>query len=520
MIVRELLTKVGFKLNRASVNRANQAMSGLKNAAIGLAAAFSAVQIGRGLANIADAAADAEEQMNALNVTLGKENAEAIAKWSDEIADKVGRSKYALQDMAAELSGVTDAMLGDSEQATDMSMKLVQRAIDIGSVRNKKAKDVLNDFRAALSGSVETMNKYGAVLTVANTEEFMRQKGIRGSWRTMSQAARTQIRYMMIMEKTQKMHGDAANTIDSYANAIKAVGAIWNDLKVEVGKNLIPALEPFIKQLKAVVKGWREWVKANQEMLKSKIAEYIKRIVSVIKNLISYTVFLFDEFNKLPSVVQNLIKIAGVIILIAGVLMSPWLILIAIGIAVIAIIDDFENWRKGNKSVIGELLIGLDKIWEKTNGVRQAFKDFFDYLTTENIGTIIWDALFGTLKIGFSIVKAQLIFIKDALEWIWDKSISIWKYIGNNAGGLVKMGAENALGVAKVVSGYEAAKLGLSVARAGYKDLSGGGATITTTTDAKQTNNYYVQDTSLYNMEKAVKDSYRQQQAVMSGVSP
>ena len=367
MIVRDLIARVGFKTNKASLSRANRAMSGLRQAAVSLAAVLSAAAVVKGLTNIADAAADANEQMNALNVMLGEKNAEAIEKWSSSVADSVGRSKFTLQKYASDIAGVTGSMLGDTDQATAMSMALTQRAIDIGSVKNKKASEVLRDFASALAGSPETMNKYGAVLTVTNTEEFMRQKRIKGTWKEMTQAQKTQIRYMMIMDKTSKMAGDAAKTTKSYANATQALGELWKDVRVELGKEILPILKKYLEQSREAVKGMREWIKANRALIRQGFTRYIGGAVGLMKSLFSFTrliiVGMREWMKTLPPLSQGLIKIAGIALLIAAALIMPYGWLLLIGAAVLLVIDDFEKWRKGGKSVIGELTDETRGLW-------------------------------------------------------------------------------------------------------------------------------------------------------------
>ena len=58
-------------------------------------------------------------------------------------------------------------------------------------------------------------------MSVANMEAVALAPGIEKSWRSMSQAEQTQLRYLYLMDQTADAQGDFVRTSDSFANQQK-----------------------------------------------------------------------------------------------------------------------------------------------------------------------------------------------------------------------------------------------------------------------------------------------------------
>ncbi|NIQ97566.1 MAG: hypothetical protein GWN87_27860, partial [Desulfuromonadales bacterium] len=257
MIVRELLTRVGFQTDRRSIRTADSAISGLKRAAGALAAVFAGGALAQGVRQMVELASDAEETRNVIRESFGQ-SAEAVQDWAAQQADAVGRSRFQLEEYAATLGAIITPLTGNAEASAAMSQELAQLAVDLGSFFNAAETDVLAALKSGLIGSTEPMMKFGVVMTQANLEAFRLEQGIGKSVKQMTEAEKTTLRYQFILSKTTAAQGDAARTADGYANLTKRLQANLKDLGTEIGFALLPGAIDLLNTLVALTQTVRD----------------------------------------------------------------------------------------------------------------------------------------------------------------------------------------------------------------------------------------------------------------------
>lgn len=136
--------------------------------------AGAALGVGKKLSNLG---ANAEEMKAKFDAVFGK-SAPAAAKELDEFGNVVGRNKFALMGMAAEVQDTFVPLGFARDKAADMSVELVKLASDVGSFNNVLAPDVLEDFQAALVGETETVRKYGIVINEGRIKTKAMEMGL------------------------------------------------------------------------------------------------------------------------------------------------------------------------------------------------------------------------------------------------------------------------------------------------------------------------------------------------------
>lgn len=211
-----------------------------------------------------NAASRMEETLNKFNVVFG-ENREAMRQWGDEFAAQVGRSQQQVADF---LAGTQDLLVPagiDPAAAEEASKTLTALAVDVASFNNKLDADVLRDFHAALTGGGETVKKYGVILNVATTNQELLNQGINPKEATDAQ--KVFARLQVLLRGTTAAQGDAVRSAGSYANQMKALEANLDDLSVQLGNAILPAVTHLVELFNGGLSGLTSFVRGNQELV-------------------------------------------------------------------------------------------------------------------------------------------------------------------------------------------------------------------------------------------------------------
>jgi len=375
MVVRELVALLGIKPDsgsfkkaegnmtkltgavEAGVQRTGQRVSVLKNifgevakswknlatSMIGFFAAFKVIE---GIKDMVSFASDANETLNVLDAAF-KENQSAVKDWAASFAKEAGRSEFAMRENAATLGAVLTPMMdGNAEASAKMSMGLGQLVVDLGSFFNAAEPDVLMALRSGITGEAEPLKRFGVVLNEATLKQYAHSQGITKSIQKMTNAEKTALRYGYIMEATSAAQGDAAKTAGGWANATKALGAMFRDIMTTIGLRILPSLEKMVKGMLGVRSSFE---KAG--IFISRIVGFFGKLIGVIASLVF----------RLPSFIKNWaavgVALYGIIKLLRAGAWGKWAILIGL---VLLIVEDLMAYLDGAPSVIGNFISALE----------------------------------------------------------------------------------------------------------------------------------------------------------------
>lgn len=373
--VRELVTKVGIQTDKAGIEGAKRSFGGLKTAIVAAAAIIGSKKLfGAFVTEV---------------TKLGDE--------LDKTSRQLGISSTSLQELrfAAGQSGI-----GASE--TSEALRKLQKNAFEASTGNKTL--------------AEDFEKLGVSVTDANgnmkpTEQLFEEVA-EGMSKVESEAAKTGIAMSLMgrsggkmiplfeggaagiqemREESQQLGGvmskqlikDSADLTDSFAR----ISQITDGLRNAISSKLIPAT---LKITEAFVK----WFKANRELIVSRLSQWagdiarvIGSVVSVIGRAATSTIGWFKNLSPLQGI---FLKIAAAAAVLALILFSPVAAVLALIALVGLIIDDFETWRKGGDSLIGDLIGGLGDLESQfpnvgaaVRAVGQTFVDIFT--ATQNL---------------------------------------------------------------------------------------------------------------------------------------
>lgn len=230
--------------------RGGSAFGSLRASALGLVTAFGAVQGARALFDFfgesIEAASDLEESTSKAQVVFGE--------FFDEIEDfaQTGPQALGLANAAAlEMTGTFGNLfvaLGLSQQAAaELAPEIVQLGADLASFNNIEVGEALEKLRAGLVGEAEPLRTLGVNLTAASTAAKAVELGLAASTTEVSEAAKVQARYALILEQTVTAQGDFARTADGIANTQRTLAAEFENLRASVGEALLPAFAALLE---------------------------------------------------------------------------------------------------------------------------------------------------------------------------------------------------------------------------------------------------------------------------------
>jgi hypothetical protein len=293
-----------------------------------------------------EAASRAEETLNVINQTFGK-NSDAVVAWSKTLAKEVGRSEYTLQSAASEFGAFLSPKFDDKNVVTKMSEDLSKLGVDLASFYNTSDSEAQMRLMSGLSGETEAVRKLGvdisdeALKALYNSDESSVKKG--GQYKALSIADKTLLRFQKILKDTQEKQGDAQRTAQGWANSMKRVTERWKTFSVTLGKLTQKVMLPLLH----------------------KFEKYTPTLESLILNS-----------SALDSGLKLLAVSGGVLLAAFVALNFPAVVLATTLGAVVLAFEDVLTLLDGGQSIIGDFikeLTGtndpLDKLGDWTNNV-------------------------------------------------------------------------------------------------------------------------------------------------------
>jgi hypothetical protein len=239
--------------------RGTLAFGNLKGAVAGVVGILGALAASAGVQVIArefgaaiQSAASFNEAISKTNVVFGQfaDEVEAFAATGPEA---LGLSNQAALEATATFGNLFTALGLSQQAAADLSPDIVQLAADLASFNDTSVDDALTALRSGLVGEVEPLRRLGVAINAASVEAKALELGLVGVNGEVSEAAKVQARYALILEQTTNAQGDFARTADGVANRQRSLVARFEDLRREVGEALLPAFEEILKVAPQIV---------------------------------------------------------------------------------------------------------------------------------------------------------------------------------------------------------------------------------------------------------------------------
>lgn len=201
------------------------------------------------------------ENLNLFYVTMGK-SAKSALEYAQKVNKALGidvsewiRNLGTFRQIGAGF-GVIDS------KAELMAQNLTQIGYDISSFFNIDITEAMNKVRSGFTGELEPLRNLGYALDAATLQQVAYAHGVTQSYNSMTQAQKSQLRYIAILEQSKNVMGDMARTVTSPENAVRILNQQFTQLKRELGMGLLPILQKIIPYLSAGVQLLTEWLSA------------------------------------------------------------------------------------------------------------------------------------------------------------------------------------------------------------------------------------------------------------------
>ena len=221
------------------------ALAGPAGMAAAAIAAVGAASIATG-AKLISMGSEAEEMQGKFDVVFG-ESAPNAARELNYFGNIVGRSKFELMTMAASMQDMLVPMGFARDEAATLSVSMTQLAVDVASFNNVSDADVQRDFASALTGSHETVKKYGILINKNTLDLELNRMGVEGGMKAATEQEKVQARLNLIIAGTSDAYGDAARTSGSWANQMRALKSEISEAATTIGLELLPFVTPLLK---------------------------------------------------------------------------------------------------------------------------------------------------------------------------------------------------------------------------------------------------------------------------------
>ena len=256
---------------------ANQASSSVGKSAKGMQSSFKSLISSIapilsivGIFNVLKTSvADAMESIETNNMfdTVFGDSANQMDAWVQKMNQTLGLGVTDTKRYTSTIMQMGKAMGLTGDEALNMSQKMATMAGDISSFYNADIAQVQQDLQSAISGSYETMDKYGVVLRQSTVEQFAYANGIATVGSELTNAQRVMATTLYIEQALGVANGDLARSINSPANQARILRANLQDLSVALGNCfmpiltvVLPILNRFISALATVINAVADFI--------------------------------------------------------------------------------------------------------------------------------------------------------------------------------------------------------------------------------------------------------------------
>lgn len=286
-----------FKKTQGATDKLMGAMKGL----VGIFAAREVAQFAGDAIKLAAAADEVDSKFDAVFGTSTRMN-QALIDWGD-IA---GVTEADAKNLAATFGNLAQAQGVSATDTEELTLLVAELAGDMASFNDADPALVFNDLnKALLTTEREGMKKYGIALTETEIKQEALRIAAEDGRDSFTKADKALASYNLTVKQAGKAIGDLEKTQDSAANQQRQLTAEIEDMKTELGRQLLPVYGDFLKISKDLL-----------PILSSGITE-VGRLVGAYEGLRDITKIVSgnsdagtggftDSLTKVAEVVSNL----------------------------------------------------------------------------------------------------------------------------------------------------------------------------------------------------------------------
>ncbi len=293
MIVKELVTKLGFKVDSSKLRGFEARLKKVSKSMMRVGKSMTIfvtlpiIALGAGFIK---AASDAEETASKFSTVFKsvEDDANAVA---DNLKNNFGLSSDASKKLLSDTGDLLTGFGFTGKMALDLSQKVNELAVDLASFTNFAggAEGASAALTKALLGERESVKSLGISILEEDVKKqvaIQRSKGLRFETKRQAKAYAT---LTIAQNQSKNAIGDFARTQDQFANQMRILKARIGDLAVSFGKVLLPMATKLVRKLVILAKKF------------GKLSEGTKKTILILLGVaavIGPLVFLLGAFIK------------------------------------------------------------------------------------------------------------------------------------------------------------------------------------------------------------------------------
>lgn len=253
----------GGGINRGFVKSVGEGM-----VSVGKTMTVAGVAITGAVAGIVKVGADWNAQVAGqqfLYKNLDKEVQRTIDS-NSKFAKSIGLTNQQYKNGATDISTYYKNMGLTADETAKLSGKTMDLVADLGAVKDVPFDEALGDFKSALMGNYEAVDKYGISLSASTLENSEFVKGLGKSWNKLSDNEKMMAAYSEITRQGASAQGLAKQEADGFGMKMKLLKQQLMETTGQIGEKLLPVLEPLVQKFSEVTQKVADWVARNPEL--------------------------------------------------------------------------------------------------------------------------------------------------------------------------------------------------------------------------------------------------------------
>lgn len=362
MIVKQLTALLGFKVDQASVNQANSSMENIVDVAKRAAMAFGVFKTFQFFSSLGEQVAQLGDQFDEMSrrTKVSVQTLQAWAFGAETTGASLGDLEVALKTLSRT---AVDAGNGSKETADAYSRLGVKVKNADGTIAT--AEELFIGVAQGLSGMEDESLKTATALKVLGKNGQMLLPMLEGGAQGLDDLMTKAKDLGVVMDE------DLIQMTREYDDVADENKASIQGLKNAMGKHIIP---PLIQAKRRMT----EWIKANKEWIAQGFGTWLERLGG---GLVRVRQFILDVASGMATWAKSLdplskkfLAIGVTAAIVAALLALPGGILLLLAGIIMLIIDDFQTWREGGKSVIGDMIKWFEDLINTIPGLGGALK--------------------------------------------------------------------------------------------------------------------------------------------------
>lgn len=347
MIVRELLTRLGFTVDEHSLSESEKVIEKLKESAETLVELYASWEAAKKLYELVNQVAELGEETLRTSIKLGI-GAEALQELQ-YAANQAGTSAGSLQAGLRFLARNASAAANGSG---DAAKEFESLGINVNDAHGqlKPMELLMGEVSDALKGMTNKTERTAKAIKIFG----------RGGLEMLPFLVEGSAKIKEQREEAEKLGGvmgdDLLEQSERYIQMQKKLSFAWAGIRNLIAKSLLPVFE-------SVVETMKDWLLANREMIQKGLPAFIGyavRLVKVLADLVIMAgrgwVMIVQLVDSLGPAGRAILEVAAAAAVLGLAFLSP---AIGVGLLVAAIallVEDIEGFHNGKESLFGHLV--------------------------------------------------------------------------------------------------------------------------------------------------------------------